>query len=514
MLRMVKGLLGAGQRQTLKNRFSKMAGAVALTGLFAVGGWAVANAGGETRSISLYHTRTGESLTITYKVDGRYVPSAMKQINYLLRDWRRNQTVNIDPKTIDLVWELHEDLGSKAAIQIVCGFRSAQTNALLRRNSRGVAKESQHIAGRAIDFYFLDVPTLKVRNSALVRQMGGVGYYSTSGGPTGFLHVDSGRVRHWGPYISPNQMAQIMRDNIKTVGRRLKNGSSWSSGDTQVASNAPKSGGILAALGFGKKNAGNQQVAQAAKVQDGSDEAYAQDGNDMADLSADAAAAPAKIKSGSRGVDSEQQATLGDLAQDAATPAKAGRQPTPLAETADASEAPDLRGGMPVPKPRLKPVEVMLMAAANIKADQKLIRITAASAPPPSQTGSDQPSPVAGSLGTFMAAAADDPALEPATVKAAKTSLVHDLKNGTAAGLPTIKPLIASAGGSDINWWPLLSLNSDATIRRDGQPSLIGAPDDGTNQRSADGKQDLQTSVIEGKGNLDFGIKKRAVAAD
>ena len=510
---MVKTLQGAGQRQTLKKRFTKIAGAVALTGLFAVSGWVVADAGGETRSISLYHIHTGESLTVTYKVDGRYVPSAMKQINYLLRDWRRNQTITIDPKTIDLMWELHEDLGSKEAIKIVCGYRSAQTNAFLSRIGRKVAKESQHIGGKAIDFYFPDVPTVKIRDSALVREFGGVGYYRSAGGPTGFLHLDSGRVRQWGPYISPNQMAQIMRDNIKTVGRRLKSGSSWSTGDTQVAANTSKSGGILAALGFAKKGAANQQVATANNAQNVAETAYAADGSNMADLSADAAAAPAKIKSNSPTVDAEQQATLGDLAQDAAIPAKLGKQPTPVAETANPSQAPDLRRGIPVPRPRLKPVEVMLMAAANIKADQKLIRITAASAPPPNQSGKDQPSPVADSLGTFMAAAADDPSLDPAAAKGStKTSLVHDLKNGTATGVPTIKPLIASAGGSDINWWPLLALNPDAAIRRDGKPSLIGTPDDGATQRSADGKEDLQHSDIEGKGNLDFPATKHVAA--
>jgi uncharacterized protein YcbK (DUF882 family) len=513
---MVKSLLGAGQRQTLRKRFTKVAGAVALTGLFAVGGWAVADAGGETRTISLYHMHTGESLTITYKVDGRYVPSAMKQINYLLRDWRRNQTITIDPRTIDLVWELHEDLGSRAAIHIVCGYRSAQTNAFLHRIGRHVAKESQHIAGKAIDFYFPDIPTLKIRNSALVRQVGGVGYYRSAGGPTGFLHVDSGHVRHWGPYISPNQMAQIMREDMKTVGRRLKNGSTWSTGETQVASNTSKSGGLLAALGFAKKADTAQQVAVADDTQNSAEAAYAADGGDMADLSADAAAAPAKIKGGAPSVDAEQQATLGDLAQDAAATPKAARQPSPVAETADASQAPDLRRGQPIPKPRLKPVEVMLMAAANIKADQKLIRITAASAPPPSQTGHDQPSPVADSLGTFMAAALADPTLEPAAAKAAngKTSLVHDLKNGTATGLPVIKPLIASAGGSDINWWPLLSLNPDAAIRRDGQPSLIGTDDESSAQHSADGKGDLQSSATDGKGNLEFSLKKHSTVAD
>ena len=148
-----------------------------------MGTGAPAISGGETRTISLHHIHTGESLTITYMVNGRYVPSAMKKINYLLRDWRRNQMITIDPKTIDLVWELHADLGSKVPVQIVCGYRSAQTNGFLKRIGRNVAKKSQHILGKAIDLYFPDVSTLKIRNSALVRQVGGVGYYPGTAGP-------------------------------------------------------------------------------------------------------------------------------------------------------------------------------------------------------------------------------------------------------------------------------------------------------------------------------------------
>jgi len=161
------------------------------------------SAGGETRTISLYHVHTGESLTVTYKVDGRYIPSALERINRLLRDWRRNEVITIDPKTIDLVWELHADLGSQAPVHIICGYRSPRTNAFLRRIGRNVARNSQHMLGKAIDLYFPDVPTEKIRNSALVRQVGGVGYYRSAGGPSGFLHVDSGHGRHWGPYISP-----------------------------------------------------------------------------------------------------------------------------------------------------------------------------------------------------------------------------------------------------------------------------------------------------------------------
>ena len=152
--------------------------------------------------------------------DGKYIPSAMKKINYILRDWRRNEVIAISPRTIDLVWELHADLGSKRPVHIVSGYRSPKTNAFLKKIGRNVARKSQHMVGKAIDIYFPDVPTEKMRNSALVRQVGGVGYYRSGGGPTGFLHINSGRVRHWGPAISQKQMARIMRDYRKTVGAR------------------------------------------------------------------------------------------------------------------------------------------------------------------------------------------------------------------------------------------------------------------------------------------------------
>ena len=116
-------------------------------------------AGGETRTISLYHVHTKESLTVTYKVNGRYIPSAMSKINHLMRDWRRNETIKMDPETVDLMWELHADLGSNRPIHIICGFRSPKTNAFLKRIGRNVARKSQHMVGKAIDLYFPDVST-------------------------------------------------------------------------------------------------------------------------------------------------------------------------------------------------------------------------------------------------------------------------------------------------------------------------------------------------------------------
>jgi uncharacterized protein YcbK (DUF882 family) len=181
----------------------------------------IGQAAAEVRTISLYHVHTRESLTVTYKKDGRYIPSAMAQINYILRDWRKNRPTTMAPETIDLMWELHEDLGSKQPIRIICGYRSAETNAMLKKIGRKVARQSQHISGKAVDLYFPDVPLERVRNSALVRQVGGVGYYPARGG--GFIHVDNGHVRHW-PRISPTKLAQIYGEYARTVGARSKLG--------------------------------------------------------------------------------------------------------------------------------------------------------------------------------------------------------------------------------------------------------------------------------------------------
>ena len=145
-------LLGAEQRRTLKSRFKKAMVATTIIASVVLADMALLGspliAGGETRTIQLYHIHTGENLNVTYMKNGRYVPSAMKQINYLLRDWRKNQVITIDPRSIDLVWELHEDLGSNRPIHIVCGYRSAKTNAFLKRIGRNVAKNSQHMGGR------------------------------------------------------------------------------------------------------------------------------------------------------------------------------------------------------------------------------------------------------------------------------------------------------------------------------------------------------------------------------
>ena len=151
------------------------------------------NAAGETRTIAFHNTHTKENLTITYKVNGRYDPEALKKIDHFMRDWRENQPTRMDPELIDLLWEVHRETGAREPISVVCGFRSPETNNMLRQRSRGVAKASQHMLGKAIDFFIPGVSTDELRAAGMRAQRGGVGFYATST----FVHMDTGSVRHW-----------------------------------------------------------------------------------------------------------------------------------------------------------------------------------------------------------------------------------------------------------------------------------------------------------------------------
>jgi len=194
--------------------FKKSFFAVFVTAVLAVGLSTGARA--EIRTLSLYSVNSKESLTVTYKKDGRYIPSAMRKLNRFFRDWRNDKVTRIDPVTIDLLWELYQDLGAKKPARIISAHRSAATNAMLRRIGRKVARRSTHITGKAIDVVFPDVPLSRLRGSALARRIGGVGYYPRSG----FVHIDSGKVRNW-PRISPLRLASIIKQNRSTIGARF-----------------------------------------------------------------------------------------------------------------------------------------------------------------------------------------------------------------------------------------------------------------------------------------------------
>ncbi|QPC91035.1 DUF882 domain-containing protein [Mesorhizobium sp. INR15] len=174
---------------------------------------AATGASAETRSLKLYHLHTHEKAEIVYKRNGRYDAEGLRKINIILRDWRRNEPTKMDPRLLDLVWEAYRESGATDYIQVVCGYRSPSTNSMLRSRSRGVAEKSQHMLGKAMDFYIPGVPLKKLRNIGLRMQGGGVGYYPTSGSP--FVHMDVGNVRHW-PGISRQELVSLF-PNGKTL---------------------------------------------------------------------------------------------------------------------------------------------------------------------------------------------------------------------------------------------------------------------------------------------------------
>ena len=150
--------------------------------------------GVQERSLSLLNTHTGERLKeVVYWEKGNYIHDALENLNHVLRDHRTNQVHPIDPMTLDLMAAISRKVDAKQPFEIISGYRSPQTNRSLRNNSNGVAKNSYHMQGKAVDLRLPGVPLKTVRKAALDLRMGGVGYYSKSG----FVHIDSGRVRSW-----------------------------------------------------------------------------------------------------------------------------------------------------------------------------------------------------------------------------------------------------------------------------------------------------------------------------
>lgn len=183
--------------------------------LMGVGGL-LANPGAahaESRTLNIEFVHTGERASITFKRNGRYDPKGLKQLNYILRDWRRNEPTKMDPRLFDLVWEVYRQSRAKGYIKVVSAYRSPATNAMLRSRSKGVAKESQHMRGTAMDFYIPGVPLKTLREIGVKMQAGGVGYYPNSGSP--FVHMDVAGVRAW-PRMNRQDLVRLFPDG-KTV---------------------------------------------------------------------------------------------------------------------------------------------------------------------------------------------------------------------------------------------------------------------------------------------------------
>ena len=145
------------------------------------------------RQLAFYNLHTGEKLSTTYWADGDYIAQELQSLNHLLRDHRTGEIQPIDKRLLDLLYVLQQQVHNAGTYHIISGYRSPTTNANLRKHSRGVAKRSLHMQGKAIDIRLPGVELKHLRKAALNLRAGGVGYYPKSN----FVHLDTGRPRFW-----------------------------------------------------------------------------------------------------------------------------------------------------------------------------------------------------------------------------------------------------------------------------------------------------------------------------
>jgi uncharacterized protein YcbK (DUF882 family) len=147
----------------------------------------------DRKSLSFEHAHTGEKLSLVYHENGQYLQDSLQEMNHFLRDFRTGEIYTMDTQLLDILHEVHSRAGARKDFVVYSGYRSPKTNAMLNAKSSGVAKRSLHMQGRAIDVRLHGVKTAELRDAALKAKRGGVGYYRKSG----FVHLDTGRVRHW-----------------------------------------------------------------------------------------------------------------------------------------------------------------------------------------------------------------------------------------------------------------------------------------------------------------------------
>jgi uncharacterized protein YcbK (DUF882 family) len=147
----------------------------------------------DIRDLSFYHTHTGESLAVVYQRDGAYQEDALLAVADFLKDFRNGERHSIDPALLDVLYEIKVRTGSQAPFEVISAYRSPATNEMLRSKSSGVASSSMHLLGQAIDVRLRDIELARLKEVALQLERGGVGFYPGSD----FVHVDTGRVRHW-----------------------------------------------------------------------------------------------------------------------------------------------------------------------------------------------------------------------------------------------------------------------------------------------------------------------------
>jgi uncharacterized protein YcbK (DUF882 family) len=259
--------LSVARRLLLSTAVARTGASLALAAAVLLGANASlqnAVAEGDTRTLTFHHLHTGEDITITFKRDGRYDAAALKKLDWFMRDWRKQQSTSMDPHLFDLLWEVYREVGATKPIDVVCGYRSPSTNAMLRGRSRasGVAELSEHTLGHAMDFYIPGVELAKLREIGLRLQRGGVGFYPSSGSP--FVHMDTGNIRHW-PRMTYAQLSKVFPDgrtvHVSSEGRPLP-GFALALAEVERRGQSPNKLSLEQALAHGAISAAQEQTAE------------------------------------------------------------------------------------------------------------------------------------------------------------------------------------------------------------------------------------------------------------
>ncbi|MGR3374070.1 DUF882 domain-containing protein [Pseudooceanicola nanhaiensis] len=178
-------------RRALLGAFAATAVAAAPTYTKAAG---FLRGSGDIRRLKMYSARTGEKLDMIYWIEGEYIRDAVDEVSHFMRDWRNNKHMNIDMRTMDIMSAAHNLMDVSEPYLLISGYRSPETNAMLRSRSSGVAKNSRHLQGQAADLRLSSRSVNQMFKAASACRAGGVGRYTSSD----FVHMDCGPVRSWG----------------------------------------------------------------------------------------------------------------------------------------------------------------------------------------------------------------------------------------------------------------------------------------------------------------------------
>lgn len=396
------------------------------------------------RALYLYYTHTKETARIVFKRNGQYVQSGLNELNQFLRDWRRNEPTKMDPRLFDLVWEVYQEVGGSQPINIVSAYRSPATNAMLAEKSSGVADNSQHMRGTAMDFFIPGVPLARLRAAAMRKQVGGVGYYPTSGSP--FVHLDTGSVRAW-PRMTRAQLKEIFPDgktmHLPTDGKPLSQEgyqvamAEWKrchaypcnggSSGTQVAEGG--SGRSLMDLFFGGQDQPAPAAAQAAApVQV-------------------AAVAPQPASPQVAPTPALRPAALGGVAAPVQVAAAPAMGAIPFSTVGSAPLDPsELTTPVVAPVPAMKSQALQVATAAALPAGDAVTALAALTAPVPQPRliMTDQPRPEI--MTAYLPSMPQDPEAQRALEMIIQRETTAATPPAPATRLPILPPLTAATG--------------------------------------------------------------------